>query len=138
MAKYTVTHSCGHTETHELFGAMRERDRKVAWYETVPCSKCYRGEVKPEVMLSSTLDMLGVVGDTYPLKDALKAAGLEFGDYSLDHPERGWHKAINLGTAEGKAAVAVIVKALSAIGITSYRSGGTVATAEQFLAALNR
>lgn len=42
MAKYEITHSCGCTETVNVCGtnAHGERDRKIAWLESVPCRKC--------------------------------------------------------------------------------------------------
>lgn len=40
MGKEIVTHSCGHTVTHDLYGKHADRDRKVAWLETVPCQEC--------------------------------------------------------------------------------------------------
>lgn len=44
MAKYQITHTCGHTETHEIFGTNShgERDRKEAWFATTLCSDCYK------------------------------------------------------------------------------------------------
>lgn len=42
MAKYAVTHKCGHEERHELFGKHTERDSKIKWLATVDCSDCYR------------------------------------------------------------------------------------------------
>jgi hypothetical protein len=44
MAKYSVDHTCGHTETHQLVGPHKERDRKIAWLETTLCSECWRAE----------------------------------------------------------------------------------------------
>ena len=46
MAKYTITHSCGHTVEHQIYGtnAHGERDRKIAWLESTPCSECYKAE----------------------------------------------------------------------------------------------
>lgn len=44
MAKYTVDHTCGHTETHQLIGPHKERDRKLNWLGTTLCSSCYRAE----------------------------------------------------------------------------------------------
>lgn len=32
--KYTVTCSCGHTTTLELYGPTADRERKIKWYET--------------------------------------------------------------------------------------------------------
>lgn len=43
MAKYTVHHSCGHEEIHQLYGPGKERQRKIAWLATTPCTECYRG-----------------------------------------------------------------------------------------------
>lgn len=40
MAKYTVAHSCGHEETHQLFGPQRGRDSKIAWLQRRPCEGC--------------------------------------------------------------------------------------------------
>lgn len=42
MAKYTVTHSCGHDQEHQLYGPGRDRERKLAWLETTQCSDCWR------------------------------------------------------------------------------------------------
>ena len=44
MAKYTVTRSCGHSETHQLYGKYTERERKIAWMETTLCRECYRAK----------------------------------------------------------------------------------------------
>lgn len=40
MAKYVVTHSCGHTEEVSLFGKESERERRIAWLEGQPCTEC--------------------------------------------------------------------------------------------------
>jgi hypothetical protein len=44
MAKYTVSHSCGHEVVHQLFGKHTDRDRKIEWLESVPCLDCKRRE----------------------------------------------------------------------------------------------
>jgi len=44
MAKYNVTHTCGHTATHQLVGPHTERDRKIAYYETQLCADCWQVE----------------------------------------------------------------------------------------------
>lgn len=40
--QYTVKHSCGHTETGQLFGSYEERQRRLAWLKETPCQPCKR------------------------------------------------------------------------------------------------
>lgn len=40
MAKYTVTHSCGHEREYQLYGKHTERDRKLEWLEAQECPAC--------------------------------------------------------------------------------------------------
>jgi hypothetical protein len=42
MAKYTVTHRCGHDHTYQLFGKGSERDRKQDWLADQLCPTCRR------------------------------------------------------------------------------------------------
>lgn len=45
MAKYDVTFSCGHTDTVVLFGKVKDRERKIEWYESsCLCPECYEAE----------------------------------------------------------------------------------------------
>jgi len=44
MAKYAITHSCGHTQTHALFGPGRDRERKLEWLAGTLCSDCWQAE----------------------------------------------------------------------------------------------
>ena len=46
MAKYDITHECGHTETHNLIGPRRDRERRIQWLETSLCSECYRADLE--------------------------------------------------------------------------------------------
>jgi hypothetical protein len=41
MAKERVTHVCGHSETHNLYGARQERNRQADRLETALCTECY-------------------------------------------------------------------------------------------------
>lgn len=42
MAKYTVKFSCGHTQTIQLYGAEKERAKKIEYFrEYGLCSACY-------------------------------------------------------------------------------------------------
>ena len=45
MAKYQVTFGCGHTEQKELFGKVKERESRIAyWEEKGLCTDCYKAE----------------------------------------------------------------------------------------------
>ncbi|MDE7361513.1 MAG: hypothetical protein K2N38_06215 [Oscillospiraceae bacterium] len=45
MAKYTVTFSCGHTATVELFGKETDRQRKIEWFgRECKCKACQERE----------------------------------------------------------------------------------------------
>lgn len=50
MAKYTVNHSCGHTEEHNIVGTNvhGERDRKIEWLQSQVCSECYKAQKATE------------------------------------------------------------------------------------------
>ena len=45
MAKYEVKHSCGHVETVELYGKIKDRERKIEWMETQICDDCARKQL---------------------------------------------------------------------------------------------
>lgn len=57
MAKYTINHNCGHQEEVELFGKETDRQRKIAWLETLECDKC-----------SAAKDIILVLADGTSLK----------------------------------------------------------------------
>lgn len=40
--KFEITHSCGCTETVQLYGPMKDRERRAAYLATKPCFKCQR------------------------------------------------------------------------------------------------
>lgn len=42
MAKYTVTHTCGHEVEYQLYGKHTERDRKIEWLSGQECPECRR------------------------------------------------------------------------------------------------
>lgn len=46
MAKYTVTHICGHTKIHQIYGTNSngERDHKIEWLKGCLCDECYKAE----------------------------------------------------------------------------------------------
>jgi hypothetical protein len=38
----TITHTCGHTETVQMYGTSKERDSKATWLAGKPCQECQR------------------------------------------------------------------------------------------------
>jgi hypothetical protein len=48
--KYDVTHKCGHTQTHELFGPGSDRERKLRWLSGAVCSDCHKAEREAETV----------------------------------------------------------------------------------------
>lgn len=46
--KYEVTYACGHMEEVRLYGAVRDRDRKLEWLKTQLCHDCYKKKVAAE------------------------------------------------------------------------------------------
>lgn len=48
MAKYTITHACGHQQTHQLYGKSSERDRKITWLGDQPCTDCWKEQQEAE------------------------------------------------------------------------------------------
>lgn len=48
MSKYTVSHSCGHSQEHQLFGPTRDRDSKASWLETTLCTECWKAQQDKE------------------------------------------------------------------------------------------
>lgn len=54
MAKYSVTYSCGHSGTEQLFGKMEDRERKLDWYTRVGvCPSCYKAKMSQDVEAAS-------------------------------------------------------------------------------------
>lgn len=47
MAKYDIKFSCGHTETRDLIGKVKDRERKIEYFEEHGlCSECWEAEKK--------------------------------------------------------------------------------------------
>lgn len=45
MAQYTINHICGHTVTVQLFGAYKDRERRIAYLETLECEECRKAKI---------------------------------------------------------------------------------------------
>lgn len=48
MAKYQITHSCGHTVEHDICGPTRNRQGMADWLADRLCPDCYRAEITAE------------------------------------------------------------------------------------------
>lgn len=48
MAKYTITHKCEHIEEVQLFGKMEDRERRIAYLESIECDECRKAKVNAE------------------------------------------------------------------------------------------
>jgi hypothetical protein len=46
MAWESITHKCGHTERHQLYGPGRDRSRRAEWMAGNLCSECYQAELQ--------------------------------------------------------------------------------------------
>lgn len=44
MAKYTITHSCGHQAEHQIAGKESERPARAQWLRERVCYACYKAE----------------------------------------------------------------------------------------------
>ena len=40
MAKSTITYRCGHTAEVQLYGAYKDREKKIAYHKTIDCPEC--------------------------------------------------------------------------------------------------
>lgn len=99
MGWETINYACGHGSTKkQMYGKHSERKRKVSWMEfNMVCPECYK-KSQQEKRKSETLTaelttslyghigggwaMVIVRGDSYSIKDGLKACGCIWGDYT--------------------------------------------------------
>lgn len=89
--KYTITYSCGHGGTIELFGKSAERERRIEWLENNGlCPDCYKAEHKDDPIVVDII-VFGKVkttgepvvtiklsGNTYNQKNIIKNMGFEW------------------------------------------------------------
>lgn len=147
MAKYDVTYSCGHEGTVDLFSKTSERERKLAWYEhTGVCPECYKKqqrekEEKEGLILNVAIDpynqkkpvKLSFTGNTYPLKDEIKAlGGYYYGDCATGflklfaQPTKCWQKDCSLDDLEQELIKAselnpTVNNSINEVDIAAYR-----------------
>lgn len=117
--KYSVTYSCGHEGTVELFGKNSDRENKIKWYEnSAKCPECYKIEKQAqnkEMGLIITINLeiyakqypviLIASGDSFGYRDDLKSNGYIFGDIpasgffgllSTSAPAKNWFKCVSI------------------------------------------
>jgi len=123
MAKYQITYSCGHAGTVELLGKIKERERKIDWYESqAVCPECYKKEMQ-KINKEKGLQLIVNInpystnnpiilyfdGDTMPNKDSIKSLGYRwddkpiigmFGILDISKPVKCWSKHISLDDLE--------------------------------------
>ncbi len=54
MAKYTITHKCGHEEVHNICGPLKDRDRKAEYLASRLCRECWLAEQKKKAEASAS------------------------------------------------------------------------------------
>lgn len=59
MAKYTITHACGHTDEVNLFGKHAERERKIAYLESIDCRACWDAAQAAQAKEAGLPDLTG-------------------------------------------------------------------------------
>lgn len=140
MAKYSITYSCGHEGTVELFGKVAEREKKIDYFEKNGlCRECYKKKMKetvkeeglvfnasilPRVDSSDGSFLLNVwySGDTKPLKDDIKAleykwSALETTTESMlsaTSPSFFWNKVVKADDVNAE------VEAAKKLGVTAF------------------
>jgi len=53
MALNTINHSCGHTQSIEIYGKFEERKNKISWMESQVCPDCFRVSKEQEYQLEN-------------------------------------------------------------------------------------
>ena len=63
MAKYEISHTCGHTRTVELFGKYEDREREIEWLESQGCPECAKArEARQSEEIESELGLKPLAG----------------------------------------------------------------------------
>jgi hypothetical protein len=61
MAKYSITHTCGHEQTIQIVGPEKDRASKADWYRSQPCTTCKRANKLSEDA-AATAHMAALIG----------------------------------------------------------------------------
>jgi hypothetical protein len=117
-----------------MYGPGKDRDSKAAWLGRQLCTECWKAEkreaektepVSAELIynaFSQGAYLAVTQGDTYSIKDALKAAGCRWMEYQSNHdilglnkPRKAWMMPVNV---EDEAAS---IQRLMDAGVTEFR-----------------
>lgn len=140
MAKYTIKMSCGHTDTVELFGKHKDRERTIEYLEKQGlCKACYKKErqaqtekegfvfnatVLPRISESDGDLLISVwfSGNTLPHKEEIKAlGGYRWGESESannifsTHYVPCWKKTVKLSELDEEIKKAKSIGATSAV-----------------------
>lgn len=66
MAKHYITHNCGHTETHQLTGPLRDRDRQEQRLAEEPCTDCRNAQWREERERENAVAMAAAEAEGLP------------------------------------------------------------------------
>lgn len=111
MAKYEVTHSCGHTETHQLFGKVKDREWRISKMEGELCTACFRAKQEAEAKeLEAELELPELEGSEKQVKWATSIRG----------------NLIKIAKSEGEEeAISIIARVTSAKFFIEHRDDAT-------------
>lgn len=63
MAQYTITHACGHDQTHVLYGKIDKRMQTLSGREQGECTACYRADqARQAAKIATKYDLPALVG----------------------------------------------------------------------------
>lgn len=94
MAKYQINFKCGHTGEEILFGKSEARRKRIAWLEeNKECVACWKAAnrnnedlplITARILKPYEEVEIIYTGNTFPVKDELRAWGYSFGEFVLD------------------------------------------------------
>lgn len=148
MAKYQIERSCGHTETVNIGGRVKDRDRKAEWEAGRLCWDCYRkeraakeqateSEPEPKYRAGMRMESVTVNGRKIPVKgrpawrqsqpNIETASATVVGAGPMHHRSRSAMLNLFFGTDKrpGREGLILVVKTSLGIGLekTLHRDG---------------
>lgn len=124
MAKYTISHACGHSREIQLYGKGSDRERKIGWLEGQDCPQCWaaaKRESEAKQPITATVSMymgtdtdgralvqIALTGGTINRKEDIKALGYRWGEVSggvmgflsISAPQKAWVLTISYTIVE--------------------------------------